>query len=246
MYENELQQLGLTKGEAKVYESLLILGSSTVGPIVKKADIAYSNIYEVLSRLTEKGLVSFTIKEKTKYFQAVEPIRIKDYLDKQEEELQKSKYVFGSLLTQLNGLKNTAKKEETEIFFGERGVMTAYEHLLSGTGKNDEGVFFYVHNKEYYAKSEKFYVRSWALLKRYSKKWKGISNESFKDTALVKGYPGLIEQRYVAFPLPGNIDIIKDKTLITVWRNKPFAILIQSEEVADNFRDYFYSIWGKN
>jgi sugar-specific transcriptional regulator TrmB len=66
----ELTKLGLTEGEAKVYLALLKLGSSTVGPIVKKSKVAYSNIYEVLERLISKGLVSFIKKEKTKYFQA--------------------------------------------------------------------------------------------------------------------------------------------------------------------------------
>ena len=94
MYEEQLQQLGLTEGESKVYEALLSLGSSTVGPIVKKSGVAYSNIYEILNRLLEKGFVSFVTKEKTKYFQAAEPTRIKDYLEKQEAEFRKNRTTF--------------------------------------------------------------------------------------------------------------------------------------------------------
>ena len=61
----ELLKVGLTDGESKVYLALSQLGSSTVGPIVKKSGIAYSNIYDVLDRLTKKGIVSFVIKSKT-------------------------------------------------------------------------------------------------------------------------------------------------------------------------------------
>ena len=57
----------LTEGEAKVYEALLFLGSSTVGPIVTRSKVSYSNIYEVCDRLTAKGLVSHIVKEKTKH-----------------------------------------------------------------------------------------------------------------------------------------------------------------------------------
>lgn len=244
MYEENLQQLGLTQGESKVYEALLVLGPSTVGPIVHKANVAYSNIYEILNRLLEKGLVSFIVKDKTKYFQAVEPIRIKAYLDKKEQDLEKSKQAYNKILPELEKLKNLVKaKEETEVFIGEKGLMTAYLYMLTGSKKTDEGVFFYVHNAKYYEISEKFYKKSWQLVKKFGSKWKGISNESLKQTKLIKAYPGFIEQKYVPFPVPGNIDIIRDKTLITVWSNKPVGILIHSQEVADNFRNYFYSLW---
>ena len=65
----DLLKIGLTEGESKVYLALTELGSSTVGPIVKKSGVAYSNIYDILHRLIEKGIVSFIIKNKTRYFQ---------------------------------------------------------------------------------------------------------------------------------------------------------------------------------
>ena len=63
-----LRKVGLTDGESKVYLALLELGSSTTGPIVKEADIAKSIVYQILDRLIQKGLVSYIVKEKTKYF----------------------------------------------------------------------------------------------------------------------------------------------------------------------------------
>ena len=69
----DLLKIGLTEGETKVYLALSKLGSSTVGPIVKESKVAYSNIYDILNRLIEKGIVSFIIKQKTKYFQAASP-----------------------------------------------------------------------------------------------------------------------------------------------------------------------------
>ena len=90
MIEQHLQGLGLTEGESKAYVSMLSLGSSTVGPIAKKSGISYSKIYEVLQRLMEKGVVSFIIKEKTKYFQAIHPSMLHKFLDLQEAEINKN------------------------------------------------------------------------------------------------------------------------------------------------------------
>lgn len=245
MYKEQLHQLGLTEGESKVYESMLILGPSTVGPIVKKSGVAYSNIYDILNRLVDKGLVSFIIKEKTKYFQADEPSRIREYLERQKEDIQKSEKVFNKILPELEKLKSfVGKKEEAEIFVGEKGLLTAYETLLKETIKEDQGFFFYVHDPLYYEKAEKFYIKSWLLVKKFGNIWKGISNEELRKTKLVKKYPKFIKQRYVKFPVPGNIEIIKDKVLITVWRDKPIGILIHSQELAENFGQYFNSIWN--
>ena len=41
MIEQDLQGLGFTEGESKAYIAMLELGSTTVGPIAKKASIAY-------------------------------------------------------------------------------------------------------------------------------------------------------------------------------------------------------------
>jgi hypothetical protein len=42
--------------------------------------------------------------------------------------------------------------------------------------------------------------------------------------------------------VPSTIDICRDKVLLIDW-NKPTGFLIKSQEMADNFRQYFYSVW---
>ncbi len=80
-----LEDIGLTKGEIKVYLTLLKLGETTTGRIIDEAQISSGKIYEILDKLLKKGLVSFIIKEKTKYFQASNPNRILDFLHEKEK-----------------------------------------------------------------------------------------------------------------------------------------------------------------
>jgi len=244
MYEKQLQQIGLTEGESKVYETLLRIGSTTVGPVVKKSGVAYSNIYEILNRLSGKGLVSTVTKEKTKYFQAVEPNRISDFLMEKENKIQKSKKIFDDLLPKLTKLENdTGNREQTEIFIGEKGLRTAYERLLQGAKKNDRAFFFSVHDEKYYEMSNKFYIRLWPYVEKFNVIFDGISNKEFKKTKLISKYPKFINQKYVDFPVPGNIDIFNNRVLIVTWQDKPIGILIESKEVATNFKQYFNSVW---
>ena len=68
MLEKELMGIGLTQREVKVYLALLKLGESTTGKIIQESGISSGKIYEILEKLIGKGLASYTIKEKTKYF----------------------------------------------------------------------------------------------------------------------------------------------------------------------------------
>ena len=86
--EIQLNKIGLTNNESKIYLSLRILGTTTTGPLIKKSKIHASKVYEGLNRLIEKGLVTYVVKSNTKYFQAVEPERLFDLIEKRREELK--------------------------------------------------------------------------------------------------------------------------------------------------------------
>src|SRR3989338_7547002 len=101
MNEELLQKIGLNKSEVKVYLNLLELGSSTTGPIMDKAKVSSSKIYGILERLIEKGLVSFIIKSKTKYYQASSPEAIFDYINEKEEEMEKQKEQIKKIIPEL-------------------------------------------------------------------------------------------------------------------------------------------------
>ena len=65
-----LERVGLTKNEIKIYLALLELGTTTTGPLTRKAGIHASRVYESLNNLIKKGLVSFVIKANIKHFSA--------------------------------------------------------------------------------------------------------------------------------------------------------------------------------
>jgi len=66
MYEKILEGIGLTKGEVKVYLTLLKTGETTTGKIIDNSGLSSGKIYEILEKLIKKGLVAYIIKEKTK------------------------------------------------------------------------------------------------------------------------------------------------------------------------------------
>ena len=240
MQKINLTNLGLTDGEAKVYLSLTELGSTTVGPIVKKANVAYSNVYDILHRLMEKGIVTYIIKSKTKYFQAVSPKNLFVYLEKKEKELQTQKEALQFILPQLENLQKEKQSQEAEIFIGTKGLRSAYEKLFSNMKKNDEELFFYIHEKEFGEESDRFYASIEYLLKKV--KTRGICNKEYKSSPFIKKAKYL-NIKFVDFPIPGHMEVCNNFLLLVSWQKPIVAILITSESLSSHFRNYFNSVW---
>ncbi len=237
---HDLLKIGLTEGEAKVYLALISLGSSTAGPIVKRSGVAYSNIYDVLQRLIEKGIVSFIIKNKTRYFQAANPSNLQAYIEKKEDELTLEKEALAQILPKLQKLQETKPQQEAEIFMGKKGLKTAYEKLFAQAGKSDEELFFFIPDKKYAKQSDLFYFSIQKILEKVPSR--GISNKAYQLSSFIK-QAKYIKMRYVSFPIPGNIEICKDKVMLVSWEDPTIGILIHSQSIADNFRRYFETVW---
>jgi len=235
-----LLKIGLTGGESKVYLALSELGSSTVGPIVKKSKVAYSNIYDILNRLIEKGIVSFIMKNKTKYFQAASPSNLIQYLDKKQEEITQEKEALRKILPELEKLQEAKSKQEAEVFVGKIGLRTAYEKLAQNISKNDEVLFFYIHNEKYAEESDLFYNSIVDLNKKTRNR--GICNKYYKTSWFAKK-SNYLAMRFTDMPIPGNIDIANDKILFTCWGENVFSVLIYSKSLAESFRNYFNEMW---
>lgn len=233
----DLLRIGLTEGEAKVYIALTELGSSTVGPIVKKSGVAYSNVYDILDRLAGKGVISFIVKNKTRHFQAASPSNLIDYLDKKEQEIIEQKDALKKALPELEKLRQFVPSEEAEIFIGKKGLKTAYDKF-STAGK--DYVFFYIHEPEYEKDADLFYFSIQHLLK--TAKIRGIANEYARTSEFMQKSK-YIDERYVDFPIPGNIEVCENKLLLVSWKKPIIAVLVHSESIADNFRQYFEVVW---
>ena len=86
--EKVLEEIGLSKNEAKVYLSLVYLGCTTAGKIAKHSKVPRPNVYDALERLQEKGLVSYVMKDDKKHFEASDPNALMNILKEKESKLK--------------------------------------------------------------------------------------------------------------------------------------------------------------
>lgn len=236
-----LVEMGFTQGEAKVYVALLYLGSTTVGSIVKKSGVANSNVYAVLTRLLIKGMISSITKGKVKYYQAVPPLNLFDYFDKEESKIKQQREKLSLLLPQFEKIQSLVPFQKAEMFIGLKGLKTAYQQHLAG--KKHENLFFYIHNPRYAQESDLFYFSILPFYKAIRQR--GITNKLslkspwFKKVNKIKNF--MI--KYVDFPIPGNIEISGNSILLISWDKPVISVIIESSDLADNLKEYFNAVW---
>jgi HTH-type transcriptional regulator, sugar sensing transcriptional regulator len=240
-YVESLTSLGLTKGEAKVYLSMIQIGPSRVGQIVEVSGVSQSKVYNVLDRLILKGLASYNIQNNIKCFQSLEPSKLQDYILKKEDELKQQKESITQIITDLSRNLHATKRSTSEIFVGEKSLRSAYITLLDDAKRRDILRYFYPY-PDAHKNASSFYFRFYKYQKSKGIVERGIVTLDFKNSIHFKQIPKDVKLRHVNFPLPGTIDIFRDKLLIIDWKTIT-GILINSNEIANIFIAYFDNIW---
>ncbi|MFH1591702.1 MAG: helix-turn-helix domain-containing protein [archaeon] len=240
-----LEEIGLTKGEIAVYLALLGLGSSSVGPIVRKAKVSSSKIYPILDRLVDKGLVSFVIKESTRYFESAAPSRLLDYMQEKLGRLKEQEKALEGILPELElEQKLTELKSQAHVFKGIKGFQTAFRDIITSLSADDElqvmGIFDF----------DDDFQRSITRFHRDRAK-KGIPARILLNRqadAMGKALSA-IDKTTIRF-MQGNLFtpavflIYGDKTLISIPKERTF-FRIDNERATEAFRAYFESLWDQ-
>jgi HTH-type transcriptional regulator, sugar sensing transcriptional regulator len=232
-----LEEFGLTETEEKVYISLAKLGQSPASEIIKKTQLHRTTIYDVLERLIEKGLISFVIKNKIKYYLTGSPSKFEDLAledkNKAENKLKLAKQIMNEL--------STFKKEDKEklivqLFVGDKGFKTVMDDIIN-EGKD----YFILGSEGKLSNSLPTYAEQWAE-KRRKKKIK--AKIIYVDRANAPKWK-LNEIRYIPkeYSSPTSTTIYGKKVLIFLDESPVSMILIESEKVAKTYKNYFDLLW---
>ena len=230
MNTTSLEKIGLTHNESIIYISLLKLGLTTANHIVKESDLHRSRVYDGLESLQRKGLASSVIKDYKKYFQAVKPEKLLDYLDEQKASIK----AYIPSLKDIEGLKR--EEITASIFKGKEGLKTIYSEMLK------EGKDVYIIGAKGLIFSELEYFIPNFERERLKKKMKWICLWDTKEAEKKRKKDKLVEGHSLpkGFQSNGVVKIFGNKVVIVSWNNKyPEAFMINNEEIAKAFRKWF-------
>ena len=248
MYEDILSEIGLTKSEIAVYFALLDTGSSTTGPLIKKAGIASGKAYLILGKLIEKGLATSVIKSGTNYYQAKDPEKLLDYLKEKENELKKKEEQLHKIIPNLKAKFEQEKyKPKAEVYEGVKGFKTFYDWTLKELKKGDCINILGVPREA----NEKFqpYLLDWNNKRiKLGIKMRIIYNHDSREFGKKREKMKLTEVKYMKKELetPAWVDIFKDYVVTINVHGDPMCFLIKNKESADSYKNYFELIWSQS
>jgi sugar-specific transcriptional regulator TrmB len=229
-----LQNLGLTENETAVYLVILRTGSATISDITQKSKVHRVNVYDIIRRLQEKGLISYIIKGKRKFYQALDP---KKLVEIEQEKLQQLK----EMLPELEELKKMGKdKEEATIFKDRRAIKNIMEDIT----KSETDVYLFASGWGFEEKFPEYYDIWHKKLAKNKIKIKCLVSKKFKGKKL----PKPLVYRYLPdeFVSPSATLVYEDKVFILSWGVIPLGILIKSKEISKSYKKYFELLWRRS
>ncbi|MDD9954160.1 MAG: helix-turn-helix domain-containing protein [Candidatus Woesearchaeota archaeon] len=241
-----LEEIGLTKSEVAVYYALLELGSTTTGPIISKAKIAPSKVYDVLDRLMNKGLVSYIIKRNRKHFEAAPVQRILDYIDEKETHIKKQRAQAAQLLPSLELLQQESPAQnDATVYTGIKGIKTAFLKAQHEAKKGDRYLGLFIPRVD--DKLVPFFDQFTQEFCKKIGKTQMLFNEPSPEKDRISKINGcttklLSEQ----FRVPTEICIIGDNVLISNTAGEFLMVMIKNRQMATSFTTHFELLWKLN
>ncbi|MBS3136584.1 hypothetical protein J4401_06550 [Candidatus Woesearchaeota archaeon] len=235
MEEKILQELGLTGNEAKVYLHLLENGSLSITEITDKVPIHRVNTYDLLRRLLEKGLVSFRIEGKKKYYSATSP----EYLLKTLEEKEN---MLREILPRLQEKqKSGMERHSVNVFQGKKGIKAILEDMLK-----QKGVISVYGAQGNFAVTLPLYYQQFNRRRTIEKiKMKIIHSEIIREWRR-KNPIAFADVRFISrfYDSPSTTFIYGNKIAIVMWTVPPIGIMISSKEISRSYSNFFDILWG--
>ncbi|MCK4670271.1 MAG: hypothetical protein KAT43_03630 [Nanoarchaeota archaeon] len=228
--ERVLEKLGFSPNEIKVYLVLNDHGSSKAGNVANIASLDRSSCYNALKTLQEKGLVSYVMIGKVKWFQATGPKRLLDYIKEQEEDVK-------AVLPELHARHKAVKiKGQVRLFKGTKGVKSVFQDIIR-TGKNNLVFGNESQLEERMPEFQLQFVRqlkeSKIFVREIVREGRGAKTNNPKATRYV---PKGIESPVVT-------NIYGEKIAIIIWTDIPEAIIIENAAAAKAYKNFFEFMW---
>ena len=239
----ELQDIGLSEKEAKVYAAALEIGRATADQLAKHAKIVRPTTYVQLESLMKKGLMSTYEEGKKTYFAPESPELLKRLLTKQKDELSSKEHSLTDLLPELlQQFAGAGERPVVRFFPGKEGITLVREEVLTTKEKNTYVIFSPQHMARLFSQ---------AYLDDYSDRRRSLNIHSkgiYTHTTFFEkaGIDSLTERRFIPpTKLPLTIDIytFDDKTVILSLEGHLFGLVIQSKEIASSMKMIFDFLW---
>src|SRR3989338_351538 len=241
MLEKDLQSLGLTEKEARVYLAALELGQAPVQKIAAAARLPRPTCYIQIATLTERGLMSSVEQGKKRLFSAEPPEALLPLFRKETEEVKAKETALSHILPELKSLIPGGDIPKVRLYEGLEGLEAMRRELLKM--KNIE--WCGIAGLDAYFKAVPVESRTLQLKRIAARNLRCktiIIAKTPNQTPLIPELRYLYERYFIPsskYEMPGEITIFGNTVSILTFTKRPIGILIENAEVATSMRTLF-------
>lgn len=233
----KLEGIGLNMSEARMYLANLEEGSAPASAIAKRAGMNRVTAYTILKRLLVRGIVSSRQQNGMQFFQALSPeILGEDRAHKVES--------FRQAIPFLQSLSaGSGMRPQVEFFEGVKSVKKSYlatlqskTEILNYANSRNIREHWREYDNEYVQRraEKKIFLRGLSPDDVAGRRVQGRDEEFYREIRLLSG-------KY--FEVENEINIFDNVVLIASFSPVCFAIMIESQTVADTQRQIFEIAW---
>jgi HTH-type transcriptional regulator, sugar sensing transcriptional regulator len=247
---SQVEDLGLSNKEARVYVASLMLGPSPVQKIADFAAVKRVTAYVILESLVNLGLVSQTTKGKKTLFTAEEPVTLKRLLTKKEQALAEQKSNLESLLPELLKLKSLPNESpEVKFYDSAEGIRSIMASFLSQSKTEGLEMIYGITNVDQLFEFFPDISQSHSNPDRLAA---GLPSKVVYTSTQGPVYAATDKEKnrqsrfvpYEKFPINGDITIVGDRiVMLSLTGTRPIGITIKSRELAQSMMGLFNLAW---
>lgn len=234
-----LRRIGISEGEIKVFSALLDSGVSPVNKIHEKTGIERRNIYDILNKLIERGLVAYVTENKRRLFRVSHPGKIISYIEEKKDELDRTENEIKNELPSMIDKFNFRRLAiDAEVYRDAEGVKAVWEDMLNYKEVR------WIGSGRYIPKMLPHFFASWNRRRiKLEVKWFNLLRYEMRKETKAMPYE---EVRFLPEEFSGNPSVVciyGNKVVNFMFGAELFAFVIESNEIAENHRRYHKYLW---
>jgi len=236
----QLEKVGLSRVEAKVYLALVEIGPSFAGAIISKTKQHRQQVYEALDKLRARHLVLVSKSRGKQYFQPVDPQELLALIREQEDALDE--------ILPLLQEKFKAPNEEVIVYHDVDGYQRALENRVRVTPAGESVCVIGGTGREFYELTKNVFEKYIGGLekKKIGIKWVIYKSQWREFQEHFAQYLGRNRQARVlnqSQALPVATIVLQDRIQISLFYPRPTLIEIVNESLAKEYQKYFEMLW---
>lgn len=239
MLLQDLEKIGLSRNEARVYTGVLESGPSSVLEISRKSGVKRGTVYEILPELKSKKLVRETRRGTKRLFVAAKPSVLLKRVEEQRDLLK-------TILPELHNLTKSAGTKPKVLFYDTtEGLRDAYEDTIHSkpteilsvaSVKGATEVLGQEWAENYVSRRVDAHIPARLICVDTPKDFAYWSKKDREQKRQTK----FLQQEN---PSKTDLQIYGDKVMFHAFSGSTLALIIESPEIAGFMRSFFETMW---